>query len=102
MGDITKFDLMNMKLSTLMYRLDKFDSYPYESNVTSYVCYEQLDIVMNDDKRTTYSTENLFKDDYPIYWAVQKPWIETHMVNVEMLPYKNYPSNKLFHDMNTV
>ena len=92
---------MNMELSIEMYRLDNFDIFPPD-NVTYYVCYEQLEIVMDDDKRTTYSTDNDIKEFHPIHWDVEKPWIKTSTVYVEMLPYKNYPSNKLLHEMNTV
>ena len=48
----TNFDLTNIDLEIKMHHLDQIVISPDDPK---YLCFEKFDIVMDDDKRTTYS-----------------------------------------------
>ena len=78
--DVTDFDLMKVDLDITMHPQDQIGANPADP---TYVCFEKLEIVMDDDKRTTYLV-NSFNREYDL-----PPTLHI----AEMLPYVNYPSN---------
>ena len=93
---LTDFDLTKIDLDITMHHCLVGGQRCGKASPTDpkYVCFEKLDIVMDDDKITTYSkvpidSGKIIED--AIYEPSQKPKIHY----AKMLPYMNYPSNSL-------
>ena len=78
------------------------DQIPTDQSPTDpkYVCFEKLDIVMDDNKRTTYSVVPIGSEK-TVEDAILEPSQKHKIHYAKMLPYINYPSNSLLLKINT-
>ena len=95
--DTTDFDLMKMNLDITMEHLDQID---FSVADPAYVCFEKVEIVMDDEKRTTYSKGRIGTwFGIPYFHYEYYNWPNMH--HPHMLPYMNYPSNLALLETNT-
>ena len=106
---LTNFDLTKLDLDITMHPQDQIptDQIPTTQSPTDqsptdpkYVCFEKLDIVMDDNKRTTYSVVPIGSEK-TVEDAILEPSQKPKIHYAKMLPYINYPSNSLLLKINT-
>ena len=106
---LTNFDLTKIDLDITMHPIDQIptDQIPTTQSPTDqsptdpkYVCFEKLDIVMDDNKRTTYSVVPIGSEK-TVEDAILEPSQKHKIHHAKMLPYINYPSNSLLLKINT-
>ena len=96
---LTNFDLMKIDLDITLHPQDQI---PTDQSPTDpkYVCFEKLDIVMDDNKRTTFSVVPIGSEK-TVEDAILEPSQKPKIHYAKMLPYINYPSNSLLLKINT-